>query len=100
MYDPQFAIKKLEELAKLSSDSPTEYEKAALYGAAFASLDRLADHMTAIELNIHEKIIEAKDHFACLLGFDSPGGHSLDQHHVWIYGALSTLSRRIESHRR
>jgi hypothetical protein len=45
---------------------------------------------------LFEKLTHAEVHLAALLGLEDNGGHSLDQHHVWLIGAVKAAARELD----
>lgn len=95
MNEPNLIFDKLESLVRLSKTAETEYEKAALFGAISEIINIITAEDEEYNLNLWESIERMRYSAFAMLGYDIMGGHSYDQHFVWVLGSLNVIREKF-----
>ena len=99
MNDPTLAVARLRDIIGEAHRDRSLAERSALYSAARYLLSDIRKHFTPekgrLDGYMSEKIHKTRWHIAAALDFDIDNGHDDEQHRVWAYGSLDTLSSLI-----
>ncbi|MBY6223556.1 hypothetical protein [Ferrimonas balearica] len=100
MNSPSFLAKKLEDLCKLSGKAESDFEKASLFAAAEAIVNRFLVDEYRIVLNGYakEKLITARYHISQATGFADSGGHSVQSLVAMAMGQAHTFVQLMEEY--